>query len=146
MTLLAISVVIGIVILDILEVQRINLNAVLVIGIIYVVPSLLLLIEYMLISSRISIQIVGKEILIIQNNLTLNYQYSDILNVTKFCSYPFSQNRTRCYLATDCYYFIKIKMNDNKEFIVTSLMTDFAYNQFVVNKTEARLFPSINFS
>jgi hypothetical protein len=144
--ILSIVVILIIFILDKSGVQKINVHAIGIVGLIYIIPSLVLLIEYLFFSLNKRIQIEGTTIVILENNLIINYQYSDILFVTKFCSYPYSQNRTRCYLATDCYYFLKIKMKDNKEFLVTSLMTDMSNNQFIINKIEPKFIPSIVFS
>ena len=139
-----ILIVVGlIIILDIAGIKKINTDVLLLIVLIQIGPSLFLLIEYLIISSKIKIKISGKEIEVHKNNTVLIYQYSDILNVTKYCSFPVSQNRKRYYFATDTYYFLKITMNDNEEYIVTSLMTDTKHNQFTVKETKARFIPTL---
>jgi hypothetical protein len=132
--------------LDELHFTKLHYNSLLIVGIVSAGPSILLLIEYLYFSLKIRINIQGNDVTIFKNSLILNYKYSDIIHVTKFCSYPYSQGRKRIYISTDSFYFLKIKMTDGKEFIITSLMTDLKNTQFKIDKVEGRFIASIIFN
>ena len=72
---------------------KINVHPLSVVGIIFITPSVLLLVEYLVFSVRMSVIIEGNDVIILQNSLEMRYKYSDIIHVTKYCSYPYSQNQ-----------------------------------------------------
>ena len=133
-------------ILEELNFTKINFHSLSIVGVIFIVPSILLLVEYLVFSLRVNVIVEGNDVIILQNSSEIRYKYSDIIHVTKYCSYPYSQNRRLIYFSTDSFYFMKIKTVDDKEFILTSLMTDMRNFQFKVNTTEGRFIASIIFS
>ena len=125
---------------------EVSIDSLLIVASFSTFPSILLLIEYFIFSLNFSFNIEGNNVMIFKNSLILNYKYSDITYVTKYCSYPYSRGRKRIYLATDSFYFLKVQMADKKQFIITSLMTDLKNSQFKIDKIEERFMASIIFS
>ena len=145
-TLLLLFSVVILYILGELNFTKINIHPLSIVGIIFIAPSILLLMEYLVFSVRMNVIVEGNNVIILQSSSEIRYKYSDIVHVTKYCSYPYSQNRKRIYFSTDSFYFMKIRTTDDGEFILTSLMTDMKDFQFEVNTIEGRFIASIIFS
>ena len=91
---------------------------------IFVLPSLLLYIQYLYFSKGLELFVdrFQNTLKLTLRNASFEFEVSDIQRIVKTCSYPVGENRI-CWLATDLYYYFEIELKNGNRIIITSLMS-----------------------
>lgn len=98
---------------------------VLIINVIFIVPSLVLCFQYLMINKNTTIILTERtgQIKVDKSGFTKVFEISEIEKITKICSYPIGENRTP-WLATDDFFYFRIYFKNDPCIVITSLMTN----------------------
>ena len=105
-------------------------------------PTLILFLQYIINSKIITINNVEKNIAIKSAGITELYPLNDIIVITKVCSYPIAENRSR-WMASDFFFYYEILFKDSRKIYLTSLMTDDLALRGFKTRIRKRLVPFI---
>lgn len=116
---------------------------ILVLFVIFVFPGIILYFQY-LFFSRIEVIIDDNTevISVRKGTYCKTFSYGEIISIHKVSSYPEAEKRIH-WMATDSFFYFRIKMKNQSEIIVTSLMTHKLHIGGLKMQLEKILFPII---
>ncbi|TCC90194.1 hypothetical protein EZ428_12995 [Pedobacter frigiditerrae] len=107
------------------SIARDMIFGVLIICLIFILPSLVLCFQYLMINKKTTIILTERidQIKVEKSGFTKVFEISEIEKITKVCSYPIGENRTP-WLATDEFFYFRIYFKNDPCIVITSLMTN----------------------